>query len=126
MKELKNKRRGRIEEYATKFGAEFHGNAARPWSVPGTLAVPCATQNELNADDARMLLKNGVRAVSEGANMPTELEAVHVFQAAKVMFAPGKAANAGGVGVSGLEMSQNSARITWKEPELQKLLRKDE
>ena len=123
VKELKNKRRGRIEEYAIKFGAEFHGNQARPWSVPGTLAVPCATQNELNADDARMLLKNGVRAVSEGANMPTELEAVHLFQDAKVMFAPGKAANAGGVGVSGLEMSQNSARITWKEPELQKLLR---
>ena len=123
VKELKNKRRGRIEEYATKFGAEFHGGAARPWSVPGRYAVPCATQNEINADDAKMMLDNGVQAVSEGANMPTELEAVHLFQAARILFAPGKAANAGGVGVSGLEMSQNSARITWKEDELQKLLR---
>ncbi len=123
VKDLKNNRRGRIEEYATKFGAEFHGNSARPWSVPGELAVPCATQNEINADDARTMLGNGVIAVSEGANMPTELDAVHLFQEARIMFAPGKAANAGGVGVSGLEMSQNSARITWKEEELQKLLR---
>ena len=123
VKELKNVRRGRIEEYAAKFGAEFHGNEARPWSVPGQLAVPCATQNEINADDARTMLGNGIIAVSEGANMPTELEAVHLFQEARIMFAPGKAANAGGVGVSGLEMSQNSARITWKEEELQKLLR---
>ena len=123
VKELKNKRRGRIEEYAQKFGAEYHGGGARPWVVPGTLAVPCATQNEINADDAKTMLDNGIIAVSEGANMPTELEAVHLFQAAKIMFAPSKAANAGGVGVSGLEMSQNSARITWKEDELQRLLR---
>jgi glutamate dehydrogenase (NADP+) len=91
--------------------------------VPGTLAVPCATQNEINADDAKKMIDNGIIAVAEGANMPTELEAVHLFQAARIMFAPGKAANAGGVGVSGLEMSQNSARITWKEEELQRLLR---
>ena len=123
VKELKNKRRGRIEEYAEKFGAEYRGGGARPWSVPGTLAIPCATQNEITADDARTLLGNGVIAVSEGANMPTELEALHLFEAARIMFAPGKAANAGGVGVSGLEMSQNSARITWKEDELQRLLR---
>jgi len=123
VKELKNKRRGRIEEYVQKFGGEYHGGGARPWVVPGSLALPCATQNEVSADDARTLIKNGVIAVAEGANMPTELEAVHLFQDARVTFAPGKAANAGGVAVSGLEMSQNSARITWKEDELQRLLK---
>jgi glutamate dehydrogenase (NADP+) len=123
VKDLKNKRRGRIEEYVQKFGGEFHGGGARPWSVPGSLAVPCATQNEINGDDAKKMIDNGVIAVAEGANMPSELDAVHLFQAARVMFAPGKAANAGGVAVSGLEMSQNSARITWKEEELQRLLK---
>ncbi|MBD8525993.1 NADP-specific glutamate dehydrogenase [Pseudomarimonas arenosa] len=123
VKELKNKRRGRIAEYAEKFGAEFHGDGATPWRVPGQLAVPCATQNEVSGEDAMVMLKNGAIAVSEGANMPCTLQAVHQFQAAKILFAPGKAANAGGVGVSGLEMSQNSARITWKEDELQRLLR---
>ena len=122
IKDLKNKRRGRIEEYVAKFGGEYHAGK-RPWIVPGELAVPCATQNEIGGDDARTMLDNGVFAVSEGANMPSDLEAVHLFQAAKILFAPGKAANAGGVGVSGLEMSQNSARITWKEDELQRLLR---
>ena len=123
VKELKNKRRGRISEYVDKFGGEFHGDGARPWGVPGQLAVPCATQNVVSGEDAMTMLKNGIIAVSEGANMPCDLQAVHAFQAAKILFAPGKAANAGGVGVSGLEMSQNSARITWKEDELQRLLR---
>lgn len=123
VKALKNQRRGRIQEYAEKFGAEYHGGGATPWGVPCSLALPCATQNELGIEGARQLLKNGVIAVAEGANMPTELDAVHLFQEARIMFAPGKAANAGGVGVSGLEMSQNSARITWKEDELQRLLR---
>ncbi|ATE64364.1 NADP-specific glutamate dehydrogenase [Rhizorhabdus dicambivorans] len=123
VKELKNVRRGRISEYVKEFkGAEFHGNGARPWGVPCDVAVPCATQNELNEEEAKTLVKNGVIAVAEGANMPTTLEGTHVFKKAKVLFAPGKAANAGGVAVSGLEMSQNSARISWKEEELQRLL----
>ena len=122
IKELKNVKRGRIEDYATKFGAEYHAGK-RPWVVPGAIAFPCATQNEVDAGDAKTMLDNGVYAVAEGANMPTELAAVHLFQKARVLFAPGKAANAGGVAVSGLEMSQNSARITWKEDELQRLLR---
>jgi glutamate dehydrogenase (NADP+) len=122
IKDLKNVRRGRIEEYTKKFGGSFHAGQ-RPWIVPGQLAFPCATQNEISGDDARMMLANGITAVAEGANMPTDLEGVHAFQAARILFAPGKAANAGGVAVSGLEMSQNSARITWKEEELQRLLR---
>ncbi len=122
VKELKGKRRGRISEYAVEFpGAEYH-EGKRPWGVPCDLAVPCATQNELNGDEARRLVANGCIGVSEGANMPTDLDGVHVFKAAKILFAPGKAANAGGVAVSGLEMSQNSARVSWKEEELQKLL----
>ncbi|MCB1613228.1 MAG: glutamate dehydrogenase, partial [Xanthomonadales bacterium] len=122
IKDLKNKRRGRIEEYVSQFGGTFHAGQ-RPWIVPGHIAVPCATQNEISGADAKTLLANGLYAVSEGANMPSDLEAVHLFQAARILFAPGKAANAGGVAVSGLEMSQNSARITWKEDELQRLLR---
>jgi glutamate dehydrogenase (NADP+) len=122
VKDLKNKRRGRISEYAKEFkGAEFHAGKT-PWGVKCDLALPCATQNELLGDDARMLVKNGCIAVSEGANMPTNLEGVHVFKDAQILYAPGKAANAGGVAVSGLEMSQNSARISWKEEELQRLL----
>ena len=123
VKDLKNKRRVRISEYVKEFkGSEFHGGGARPWGVTCDVAVPCATQNELNGDEARLLVKNGCMAVSEGANMPTTLEGVHVFKDAKILYAPGKAANAGGVAVSGLEMSQNSARISWKEEELQRLL----
>ncbi|TZG29495.1 NADP-specific glutamate dehydrogenase [Sphingomonas montanisoli] len=123
VKDLKNKKRGRISEYVKEFkGSEFHGGGARPWGVTCDVAVPCATQNELNGDEARLLVKNGCMAVSEGANMPTTLEGVHVFKDAKILYAPGKAANAGGVAVSGLEMSQNSARISWKEEELQRLL----
>ena len=122
VKEHKTKRRGRISEYADEFkGAEFH-EGKRPWAVECDLALPCATQNELDGSDAKTLVKNGCIAVSEGANMPTNLDGVHAFKDAKILFAPGKAANAGGVAVSGLEMSQNSARISWKEEELQKLL----
>lgn len=122
VKDLKNKRRGRISEYATEFkGSEFHVGKT-PWGVPCQLALPCATQNELLGDDARTLVANGCIGVSEGANMPTNLEGVHVFKDAQILYAPGKAANAGGVAVSGLEMSQNSARISWKEEELQRLL----
>ena len=122
VKHLKEVKRGRIEEYVKEFGGEYHAGK-RPWSVPCSLALPCATQNELTEEDARVLVKNGCIGVSEGANMPTTLEGVHVFGEARIAYAPGKASNAGGVSVSGLEMSQNSARLTWKEEELQKLLR---
>ena len=119
--DLKQVRRGRISEYADKFGVAFH--EGRPWNVPCDVAVPCATQNELSGDEAAALLANGCMAVSEGANMPTELAGINAFQEAGILYAPSKAANAGGVAVSGLEMSQNSARISWKEDELQTLLR---
>ena len=122
VKTHKTHRRGRISDYADHFtGATFHANAT-PWNVPCDVALPCATQNELLGADARALVANGCTAVSEGANMPSDLEAVHVFKDAKIMFAPGKAANAGGVAVSGLEMSQNSERRSWKEAELQAML----
>ena len=122
--DLKVNRRGRIAEYADEFkdGVEFH-EGKRPWVVPGDLAFPCATQNEVSVDEAKTLIKNGCRGVSEGANMPTEQQGIHAFTDAKRLFAPSKAANAGGVAVSGLEMSQNSAKIAWKEEELQTLLR---
>jgi len=119
--DLKQVRRGRIEEYAKEYGVTFQ--PGRPWGVPCDVAVPCATQNEINGAEAATLLKNGVMAVSEGANMPTEIEGINAFQDAKILYAPSKAANAGGVAVSGLEMSQNSARISWKEEELQDLLK---
>ncbi|HEX8444735.1 MAG TPA: NADP-specific glutamate dehydrogenase [Allosphingosinicella sp.] len=123
VKTHKTKRRGRIAEYAQEFtGATFHAGQ-RPWVVPCDIALPCATQNELNGQEAELLVKNGCMAVSEGANMPTDLDGVHVFKKAQILYAPGKAANAGGVAVSGLEMSQNSARISWKEAELQQLLK---
>ena len=102
-------------------GATFHADE-RPWAVPCDLAVPCATQNELDGNDARTLVANGCIAVAEGANMPTDLDGVHFFKDAQILFAPGKAANAGGVAVSGLEMSQNSARRSWAEDELQQHL----
>ena len=124
VKEHKTHRRGRISQYADEFkGATFHGDGARPWGVTCDVALPCATQNELDADDARALVGNGCIAVSEGANMPTTLEGAHIFRDAQILFAPGKAANAGGVAVSGLEMSQNSERRSWKESELQQMLR---
>lgn len=121
--ELKNVRRGRISEFAKDFtGVEFFADK-RPWDVTCDVALPCATQNEVSGEEAKTLLKNGCMAVSEGANMPTEQAGVDHFQAAGILFAPSKAANAGGVAVSGLEMSQNSARISWSEDELQGLLK---
>ena len=122
VKAHKTKRRGRISDYVGEYrNATFH-EGKTPWGVPCDVALPCATQNELLGDDARMLVSNGCKAVAEGANMPTNLEGVHVFQEARILFAPGKAANAGGVAVSGLEMSQNSARMSWKEAELEAML----
>ena len=123
VKEHKTHRRGRISEYADHFtGATFHAGAT-PWNVPCDVALPCATQNELLGEDAKALIGCGCVAVSEGANMPSDLDAMHAFKASKMLFAPGKAANAGGVAVSGLEMSQNSERRSWKEEELQVMLR---
>lgn len=123
VKHHKTHRRGRISDYAEEFtSATFH-ESKTPWNVPCDLALPCATQNELLGDDAKALVANGCIAVSEGANMPSDLEAVHVFKDARIMFAPGKAANAGGVAVSGLEMSQNSERRSWSEEELQQMLK---
>jgi glutamate dehydrogenase (NADP+) len=121
VKYLKNGRRERLTEYAKEFGVEHH--EGRPWGITADLAFPCATQNELSTAEAETLIANGLKGVSEGANMPTEQQGIHAFTNAKVLFAPSKAANAGGVAVSGLEMSQNSARITWKEEDLQQLLR---
>ncbi len=118
IKTLKNVKRGRINEYVKAFPkASFHPDKC-PWSVKCDIALPCATQNELNKEDAKTLVANGVVAVAEGANMPTTPEAVEVFQGAKVLFAPGKASNAGGVATSGLEMSQNSLRLSWSSEEV--------
>ncbi|MFO7937061.1 MAG: NADP-specific glutamate dehydrogenase [Kiritimatiellia bacterium] len=112
VKELKNVKRGRIKEYAEKFGCEYL-EGQRPWSVACDCAFPSATQNELDLDDAATLLKNGCSLVSEGANMPCTPPAVDLFVEKKILYGPGKAANAGGVATSGLEMSQNSARLSW-------------
>ncbi|MBU2558363.1 MAG: NADP-specific glutamate dehydrogenase [Bacteroidetes bacterium] len=114
---LKNVRRGRISEYAEKFGATYV-EGERPWSVKCDVAMPCATQNEINEEEAKMLISNGCYVVSEGANMPSTPEAIEVFLAAKILYGPGKAANAGGVAVSGLEMSQNSLRLSWTREEV--------
>ncbi|HEV2568032.1 NADP-specific glutamate dehydrogenase [Sphingomonas sp.] len=122
VKQLKNVKRGRIKEYVDQFAGSTFTPGKTPWGVPCDVALPCATQNELLGEDAKTLIANGCIAVSEGANMPTNLDGVHLFKEAKILFAPGKAANAGGVAVSGLEMSQNSARISWKEEQLQQLL----
>ncbi|MDB2414920.1 NADP-specific glutamate dehydrogenase [Rickettsiales bacterium] len=122
IKDLKQVRRGRISEYAKEFGVEFF-EGQRPWSIPCDVALPCATQNEINGDDAKALVGNGCIAVSEGANMPTDEDGVKVFLDSKILFAPGKAANAGGVAVSGLEMSQNSMRVGWSHDDLDKRLR---
>jgi len=110
--ELKNILRGRIKDYADKYGCEYL-EGKRPWSVACDIALPCATENEIDGQDALTLLANGCTVVSEGANMPSTLDAVHQFLKAKTLFAPGKAANAGGVAVSGLEMTQNSMRLKW-------------
>ncbi len=119
--DLKNNRRGRIKEYADKFKAEFH-EGKRPWSVKCDIALPCATQNELNGDEAKALVANGAICVSEGANMPCTPEAIEIFHKAKLLFAPGKASNAGGVATSGLEMSQNSLRLSWTREEVDEKL----
>ena len=119
--ELKNIRRGRIKEYAEKFGAEYF-EGVRPWGVKCDIAMPCATQNEINGDEARTLINNGCFCVCEGANMPSTAEAISVFHDAKILFAPGKAANAGGVAVSGLEMTQNSMRLPWSAVEVDQRL----
>jgi glutamate dehydrogenase (NADP+) len=123
VKAHKTHRRGRIQDYCDEFPAARFHEGKTPWAVPCDVALPCATQNELLGEDARTLVANGCMAVSEGANMPTDLAGVHVFKAAKLLFAPGKAANAGGVAVSGLEMSQNSGRRAWKEDDLQQMLK---
>lgn len=117
VKELKNVERGRIREYAEEYGVKYVAGA-RPWSEKADIALPSATQNEIDGDDARTLVANGVFAVSEGANMPSTPEAIKVFQEAGLLYAPGKAANAGGVAVSGLEMSQNSERLRWSSEEV--------
>jgi len=123
IKELKGKRRGRISEYADHFkGAEYH-EGKRPWGVKADLAMPCATQNEISVEDAGTMLSNGIMAVAEGANMPTNLDGVHKFLDAKILFGPAKAANAGGVAMSALEMSQNSGRRAWSNEELKVMLR---
>ena len=122
VKDLKEVRRGRISEYADRFACTHHPGA-RPWGVPCDVALPCATQNELDAGDAEVLIANGVRAVGEGANMPCSLEATERFRAAGVLFGPAKAANAGGVAVSGLEQSQNALRMSWSREEVHERLR---
>ncbi|MDP4663074.1 MAG: NADP-specific glutamate dehydrogenase [Salibacteraceae bacterium] len=120
--DLKNVKRGRIKEMADKFAnVEFH-EGAKPWGVKCDIALPCATQNELNADEAATLISNGCMCVSEGANMPSTPDAIEKFRAAKILFAPGKASNAGGVATSGLEMSQNSLRLSWTREEVDQKL----
>jgi glutamate dehydrogenase (NADP+) len=119
--EIKNVRQGRMAEYAQAMGLPFH-EGGRPWAVAVDVALPCATQNELNADDAAALIANGVVAVAEGANMPCTLEAVHLFEQSAVLYAPGKASNAGGVATSGLEMSQNASRLSWEREEVDQRL----
>ena len=119
--DLKKNQRGRIKEYADNFGCEYF-EGQRPWGIDCDVALPCATQNEINQSDAKELVKNGIVAVSEGANMPSDPEAINIFQSSNVLFGPGKAANAGGVAVSGLEMSQNSMRIKWERDEIDKKL----
>ena len=118
---LKNVKRGRMKEYADKYGCEYH-EGQTPWGVKCDVALPCATQNELNGDDAKTLVDNGCYCVAEGANMPSTPEAVEYFIEKKILFAPGKASNAGGVAVSGLEMSQNSLRLSWTREEVDKRL----
>ena len=121
---LKNNKRGRISEYVEKYPNAKYIAGERPWGVKCDVAMPCATQNEVNLSDAKKLLANGCFVISEGANMPSEPDAVHAFQAAKILYAPGKASNAGGVATSGLEMSQNSLRIVWTREEVDERLQR--
>ncbi|OAB80379.1 NADP-specific glutamate dehydrogenase [Cochleicola gelatinilyticus] len=120
--ELKNEKRGRIKEYVDKYPNAKYTEGDRPWSVKCDIALPCATQNELDESEAKTLVKNGCICVSEGANMPSTPDAITVFQKAKILFAPGKASNAGGVATSGLEMSQNSLRLSWTSKEVDEKL----
>ena len=122
VKELKNVKRGRIKEYANEYGVEYFAND-RPWGVKCDIALPCATQNEINGNEAQTLINNGCICVSEGANMPSTPEAINVYIKAKILYGPGKAANAGGVAVSGLEMSQNSMRYNWTSKEVDEKLK---
>jgi glutamate dehydrogenase/leucine dehydrogenase len=119
--ELKNIRRGRISEYAEEFGCEYH-EGKRPWGVACEVAFPSATENEINKEDAETLVKNNCKVISEGANMPSTPEAIEVYQKNKLLYGPGKAANAGGVAVSGLEMTQNSMRLPWSREEVDQRL----
>ncbi len=116
--DLKNNRRGRISEYVKQFTKAQYFEGQRPWSVPCDCAFPAATQNEINGEEARTLIKNGCKLVAEGANMPTDLEGINTYLAAKILYGPAKAANAGGVATSGLEMSQNSMRLSWTREEV--------
>tara|TARA_Y100001970_G_scaffold73287_1_gene92992 strand:+ start:124 stop:1461 length:1338 start_codon:yes stop_codon:yes gene_type:complete len=119
--DLKNNKRGRIKEYLKEFGGEyFEGD--KPWNIPCEIALPCATQNEINEKDAKALVENGCKVVSEGANMPSDPQAINIFLNHNLLFGPGKAANAGGVATSGLEMSQNSMRINWTREEVDQKL----
>lgn len=120
--ELKNERRGRIREYAEKYKCFYFENE-RPWKIPCDVALPCAVQNELDEDDAELLVQNGCKLVAEGANMPCTPEAISLFQEKEIMYAPGKASNAGGVAASGLEMTQNSIRLYWTREEVENRLR---
>ena len=120
--DLKTNRRGRIAEFAEKFKCKFYKDK-RPWSIKADLAFPCATQNELELPDAEQLIKNGCKAIAEGANMPTTKDAIEAIHKAKIIFSPGKASNAGGVAVSGLEMTQNSIRLSWQREELEERLK---
>lgn len=121
--ELKNIRRGRIKEYVTKYPQAQYFAGERPWRIPCDIAMPCATQNEIEKADAENLIKNGCFCVTEGANMPSTPEAIAIFQGAKILYSPGKASNAGGVATSGLEMSQNSMRLKWTAEEVDQRLR---
>ena len=121
--ELKNIFRGRIKEYADRYPSATYYPGQRPWGVKCDIAMPCATQNELNGDEAQALVDNGCICVAEGANMPSTPDAIRIFQQHKLLYAPGKAANAGGVATSGLEMTQNSMRITWSPEEVDAKLR---
>lgn len=119
---LKNVKRGRIREYADQYGCKYVEGTSRPWNEACDIAFPCATENELNAEEAKALVKNGCICVSEGANMPSTPDAVEVFLSNKILYGPGKAANAGGVATSGLEMSQNSLRLSWTREEVDQRL----
>jgi glutamate dehydrogenase (NADP+) len=121
--EIKNELRGRISDYIIKYPNAKYIAGKRPWEVPCDVALPCATQNELNEDEAKSLVANGCICVTEGANMPSTPEAIIVFQKAKLLFSPGKASNAGGVATSGLEMSQNSLRLSWTSEEVDQKLK---